>query len=230
MQILYNNSQYVAALMNIYLNYKSYYAYGAFGAPANKKNKVRYNVPDAVSPTTFLFDCSGFAYRALPWGWCGALDRAYGGALYPVAGDDLYPLTTGDICSICTDVSKDFSNILPGEVLYMKGHVGIYIGEGKALECTSKWENKILISQVSNVSTSTGIKYKRKWLKHGKLPFINYQVVSDGKEEYTTARMGEGLIRIARRCGISLDEIKRLNPQIKPPAYIVRIGQKVRIK
>ena len=48
--------------------------------------------------------------------------------------------------------------------------------------------------------------------------------------EYTYPKLGEGLIKIARRCGITFEEIKRLNPDIKPPMYIVRAGKKVRIK
>lgn len=47
---------------------------------------------------------------------------------------------------------------------------------------------------------------------------------------YTMPHAGEGLRAIARRSGISFDEIKRLNPDIKPPMYIVRAGKQVRIK
>ena len=175
MKILYNNEDYVKELLKIFNDYVTYYAWGAFGAPATEKNKARYDVPDAPA-ISFLFDCSGFAYRALPWGWTGDRRKLYGGAVYPVKGDDLYPLTTGDICSICTYVSSDFTNILPGEVLYMKGHVGIYIGDGKAIECTSAGEGGVQISQVKNISGSPKMKLSRKWLKHGRLPFISYKM------------------------------------------------------
>lgn len=50
------------------------------------------------------------------------------------------------------------------------------------------------------------------------------------KKEWTEALPGEGLSRIAKRSGITLAEIKALNPNIVPPLYIVRKGQKVRIK
>lgn len=232
MEILWTNTEYVKNLLQIEDDYDSYYAWGAFGAPANDKNKSRYGVPDA--PTrAFLFDCSGFAYKALPWGWRADRNRVYGGATYKRKGFEA--LETNNILAICSDVSDDFSKILPGEVLYMSGHVGIYVGDGIAIECTSNWSNGILCSEVSNCKIDTGFEFKRTWLKHGKLPFIKYEATSVSIPQadepvYTEARMGEGLIRIARRCGISLAEIKTLNPGIKGPAYIVRYGQKVRIK
>lgn len=227
MEKLYKSLDYVNELCKIFLNYPTYYAWGSFGAPANKKNKARYNVPEDVSAGNFLFDCSGFVYKALPWGWCADRTKVYGGAIYKKIPE----LETNDILSLCSDVSADFSNIEPGEVLYMKGHVGLYIGEGKCIECTSKWDNGVMITSVSNID---GYYYpelhSRKWTKHGKLPFIIYNEETDSLPEYTYAGLGEGLIRIARRCGITLDEIKRLNPEIKGPVYLVRFRQKVRIK
>lgn len=221
MDILYNNLEYVKALLNIMKNFKTYYAWGAFGAPANTKNKKRYGVPIDLSSETFLFDCSGFAYKALPWGWTGDKTKTYGGATY-----NKYPLDK-PFKDVCTDISKDFSNIQIGEVVYMTGHVGVYIGDSKVIECTPKWENGVLISECWNIKKTE--KKGRTWLSHGKLPFVSY------KEEtttavYTIAKIGEGLIKIARRSGISLDEIKRLNPNIKAPYYLVKLGQKVRIK
>lgn len=225
MEKMYQNLEYVNKLLDIQRNYKTYYAWGAIGSPANKKNRERYKVPNAPSDS-FLFDCSGFAYKALPLGWIGDKNRTYGGA---DPGKDMDLFNCNDILSICDDVSSDFSRIQPGEVLYMSGHVGIYIGEGRAVECTSNWSNGVLISLVSNITTESG-EQKRKWLKHGKLPFVIYNKEEIAEPVYTTARIGEGLIRIARRVGISFDEIKRLNPEIKGPVYLVRLGQKVRIK
>lgn len=220
MDILYTNIEYVKKLKEILNNFKTYYTWGAFGAPANAKNKKRYEVPAEVSNDTFLFDCSGFAYKALPWGWNGDKTKTYGGATY-----NKYPLDK-PFKDVCTDISKDFSNIQIGEVVYMTGHVGVYIGEGYVIECTPKWDNGVLISECWNIKKTE--KKGRTWLSHGKLPFVSYK--EENKAEYTTARFGEGLIKIARRVGITLDEIKRLNPNIKGPAYTVRFGQKVRIK
>lgn len=221
---LYTSEQYVKELMRIHEHYKTYYAWGAFGSPANAKNRKRYEVPDTVTPDTFLFDCSGFAYKALPWGWSGDKNKTYGGASYNKYDLD-HPFP-----QVCEDISKDFSTIVPGEVVYMPGHVGVYIGKGIVVECTAAWENCVLLSECKNVSIDTGLKHKRTWTSHGKLPFVDYGLVEISLPIYTVAMMGEGLIKIARRCGITLEEIKRLNPEIRPPMYLVRKGQKVRIK
>lgn len=48
--------------------------------------------------------------------------------------------------------------------------------------------------------------------------------------KYTTAKKNEGLIVIASRSKISFNTIKKLNPKITAPEYVVRLGQSVRIK
>lgn len=224
MEKLYDAKTYVSLITDIFKNYKTYYAWGAFGAPANKKNRERYNVPDDLTPDTFLFDCSGFAYKAIPWGWCGDKTKTYGGATY-----NKYPLDK-PFMDICEDISEDFSSIQSGEIVYMIGHVGVYIGDGRVLECTPAWEGGVQMSECKNVGIKTNLIHSRTWLSHGKLPFVTYKEEKSNSPIYTTARFGEGLSVIARRCGISLAEIKRLNPQIKPPVYLVLLGQKVRIK
>lgn len=224
MRSLYNNLEYVNKLKAIKDSFKTYYALGAFGAPATEKNKSRYKVPNAPSDA-FLFDCSGFAYRALPWGWVGN-KRVYGGAVYPTQGDEFYPLTTGDICSISLDVSKDFSKILPGEVLYMKGHVGIYVGDGVAIECTSAGTNNVQLSEVKNVGISTGLKLKRTWLKHAKLPFIEYmQNAITQEDEYYIVKPGDNLTKIARMYDVNIWTLARVNHINN--INLIRVGQKL---
>jgi len=175
MDILCTNHEYVTKLINIAKSYSTYYAWGAFGAPASyKNNKERYKVPNAPD-SAFLFDCAGFVYKAVPWGWYGDHQRVYGGAGYPSKpGEKYYELNTNDILSICSEVSTDFSKIEAGEVLWMSGHVGLYISDGKCVECTSKWDNKCLFSEVTNCGIQTGLPYKRTWTKHGKMPFLKY--------------------------------------------------------
>lgn len=171
MQILYDNFEYAQMLIDIANKYPTYYAWGAIGAPVDyKNNRSRYNVPKAPNGS-FLFDCSGFVYKAIPLGWYGDPNRVYGGA-DPAKYPELY--NCNDILSICTSVSDDFSDIEVSEVLYMSGHVGLYIGGGKCVESTSAWTCGCLFSEVQNCGIDTGLPYKRKWLKHGKMPFIKY--------------------------------------------------------
>ena len=56
----------------------------------------------------------------------------------------------------------------------MPGHVGVYLGDGMACECTPKWENKVQITGVKNLGST--ITNSRKWDYHGKLTaFIEYK-------------------------------------------------------
>lgn len=172
MEQLYTGKEYAAILHDIFLNNDTFYAWGAWGAYAGYAgNKDRYKVSSAPDDC-FLFDCSGFAYKAIPWGWNGSRTKN-GGASYKKEGFEA--LETNDILAICSDVSEDFEGIQIGEVVYLPGHVGIYIGSGEVIECTSAWENGVMITACDNVGGSK-IKYHRVWSKHGKLPFIKYEV------------------------------------------------------
>lgn len=192
MDKLYKSKEYVKMLYTIKDHLITYYGYGACGAPADYKyvnrsyedNRQRYGAPGAPAGS-FIFDCAGYAYKAIPWGFCGDPNKCYGGAVWPAKGAPLSELDTNDILSICTDVSEDFTEIQPAEVLYIPGHVGIYVGNGLALECTSGWnENKVLETQVLNVNNFVTQKYARSWQKHGKLPFIDYEADEDRDPVY----------------------------------------------
>ncbi len=47
---------------------------------------------------------------------------------------------------------------------------------------------------------------------------------------YAVAGVSDTLDRIARRCDVPIDKLKLLNPDIKGPVYLLRIGQRERIK
>lgn len=50
------------------------------------------------------------------------------------------------------------------------------------------------------------------------------------KPKTVKVRKGDSLSRIAERYGITLTVIKRLNPAVKPPAFVIQVGQKVRVR
>ena len=76
----------------------------------------------------------------------------------------------------CKEVSTDFSKIQPGEVVWMSGHIGVYVGDGLAVEATHRWKDGVQRTAVHNIGTIPGYN-GRKWTKHGKLPWINYEDV-----------------------------------------------------
>ena len=176
-----NNLDLAAVLRDIAENYKTLYVMGCFGAPMNAANKKRYTqnheynrradrtkLINAASSDTFGFDCVCLIKGVL-WGWCGDTSKNYGGAYY--CSNGVPDLGTERIISVCKEVSTDFSDIEVGELLWMQGHVGVYIGSGLAVECTPSWANKVQITACNR--SIKGYK-RRNWVKHGKLPYVDY--------------------------------------------------------
>lgn len=172
-----------AVVKKIATDYKTLYIMGCFGAPLNATNKKRYcnnhsynKQPDrtaminAASSDTFGFDCVCLIKGVL-WGWNGNKNADYGGAKYKNNG--VPDIDCNQMFDLCSDKSTDFSKIEVGEAVWKQGHIGIYIGDGLAVECTPSWGNKVQITAVSNIGTKSGYN-RRKWTKHGKLPYVTY--------------------------------------------------------
>lgn len=164
-------------------NYKTLYVLGCFGAPLNAKNKERYssNVEYNRQPArtakikaayadTFGFDCVCLI-KALLWGWNGDKSANYGGAVYKA--NNVPDIGADKMILECSNVSTDFSKIEVGEVVWMSGHIGVYIGGGLAVESTPVWKDGVQITAVHNIGKKAGYN-GRKWTKHGKLPYVSY--------------------------------------------------------
>lgn len=168
-------------LKSVATDYKTLYVMGCFGAPLTQKNKDRYCTnhsynKDAkrtamirsASEDTFGFDCVCLI-KGILWGWKGDVTRTYGGASYITNG--VPDINADQMILECKDVSTDFSKIEVGEAVWMKGHIGVYIGNGLAVESTPAWKNKVQITACNQ--TINGYN-RRNWKKHGKLPYIEY--------------------------------------------------------
>lgn len=198
------------ACLDVANNYKTLYVMGCFGAPMTDGNKVRYinhhtynqsvarkTMINAASDDTFGFDCVCLI-KGLLWGWSGDKSKIYGGASYGTNG--VPDVSADGIIGLCKDVSTDFSKIQVGELLWMSGHVGIYIGDGQAVECTPAWKNCVQVTTVKNIKSGTG----HKWTKHGKLPYVSYETsvvaaVKDAvKESVKAASSVSGLPKLSK--------------------------------
>ena len=179
------NKQLVEKCIDIAKNYKTLYVMGCFGAPMTEANKTRYinngahgsynakstrkKMIQAATEDTFGFDCVCLI-KGILWDWCGDKSKKYGGAIYEE--NDVPDINADQMINVCKDVSTDFSKIEIGEAVWLKGHIGVYIGDGLAVECTPSWKNCVQITSCN--CTKTGYN-RRNWTKHGKLPYITYE-------------------------------------------------------
>lgn len=173
--------------IDIAKNYKTLYVMGCFGAPLTGSNVSRYctnhtynKAADRTamikaaadqSPPVYGFDCVNLI-KGILWGWSGSATKTYGGASY--ASNGVPDVSADGMIAKCTDVSTTgWADLLVGEAVWCSGHIGIYIGDGLAVECTPKWDNKVQITAVKNIGAKTGYN-ARTWTKHGKMPYVDY--------------------------------------------------------
>jgi hypothetical protein len=177
-----NSLEFANKVKDIALNYKTVYAKGVIGSPisesllkSKKKQYPEWYTDSKVQSLrkhmgAFGFDCVCLIKSVL-WGWNGDSSATYGGADYKSNG--VPDITADTMIYKCSEISSDFSDIEVGEVVWMKGHIGVYIGNGLAVECTPKWTNNVQITACN--CTKQGYN-TRKWTKHGKLPYVDYPV------------------------------------------------------
>lgn len=230
------------AKMCLAASVKSLYVKGAFGAPANDANKKRYCVNNvynkradrtakimASDPDVFFSDCCGIIKGAL-WEWCADVNKRYGGAEYKANG--VPDVGADGMIQSCKDATTDFSKIEPGMLVWLSGHVGIYVGDGKVVESTPSFNDGCQFTNLGNTGHKTG--NWRTWKKCGHLPWVDYGAQAQApapapSEKWYTVNKGDNLSKIARRNGMTVAQILKLNPQIKNP-NIIFVGQKIRIK
>jgi hypothetical protein len=179
-----NNKEFVEKLKKVATDYKTLYVMGCLGSPLKGENIKRYcnnyaynrqNKRTAMikaagnqNPPVYGFDCVCLI-KAILWGWDGDPNHTYGGASYATNG--VPDIGADKMITKCSDLSTNFSNIEIGEAVWTNGHIGIYIGDGLAVECTPSWDNDVQITACN--CSKTGYN-RRDWKKHGKLPYIEY--------------------------------------------------------
>lgn len=199
------NKQLVEKCIDIAKNYKTLYVMGCFGAPMNEKNKTRYinngahgsynakstrkKMIQAATDDTFGFDCVCLI-KGILWDWCGDKTKNYGGATY--ASNNVPDINADQMINVCKDVSTDFSKIEIGEAVWLKGHIGVYIGDGLAVECTPAWDNCV---QITSCNCDKAGYNRRNWTKHGKLPYITYESTTSVPENTNSETKGNGTMR-----------------------------------
>ena len=178
-------SELVRRHIDVAKNYKTVYMWGCFGMPVTesiiREKAAQYpswytaakqsELRKQIGKSYFGFDCVNLT-KGILWGWNGNQNAAYGGAKY--AANGVPDVSADGMIAKCRDVSASrWDKLVPGEGLWMPGHWGLYIGDGLTVECTPIWGNGVQITAVLNIGSKSGYNARR-WTKHGKLPWVEY--------------------------------------------------------
>lgn len=200
-------NEFLNILENNLLNKDTKYRLGTF---FNKRDGSKY-----------LCDCSGLI-KACFWG-------------YPSNGTyqkNLKDIDADTMIKQCIHVSSDFSNIKPGELVWMKGHIGVYLRDGVVIECTQKWNNGVQLTYLNNgINQNIYGLHERKWNKHGKFKYIDYSTSNNNVnnssrvdinkvvDDVIDGKYGNGhdnRKKAIERLGLNYDEVRKLvNQKLK---------------
>ena len=222
-------SSFISILKKIATEQKTVYAWGMFGTPitqssvTGKAKQYPYWYTDSKINSIFApiyrtgslvwgFDCVGLVKGVL-WGWNGDKSKAYGGAVY--ASNGVPDISADAMIQQCKSVSSNFNSIAVGEFLWMKGHCGIYIGNGQVIESSPKWDNGVQVTSF----------VVRNWLKHGKLPYIEYDAEEVAEEVRNTVKIE--LTELQK--GSKGSEVKTLQRILKALGYKDKNGKTLSI-
>lgn len=182
MGYLMTSKQFIEKVKDIQ-RHDTVYMLGTFGQPVSealiqgKKNQLpnwytqsRINLFRSYIGKRFAFDCVGMI-KAVLWGWNGDMNASHGGCTY--ASNGVPDIDETSMIGMCSGVSTTFNGIEPGEVVWLQGHIGVYVGGNLVIECTPKWNNNVQYSGLGNLGGKSGYN-TRSWTKHGKLPWVDY--------------------------------------------------------
>lgn len=182
---------FVAKLVDICENYETVYLYGGIGGLLSDsviEEKVRQypdlNTPDRVAKfmtlkgKAFGFDCVN-VLKAIGWGWNGSKTERYGGVKY--ASNGVQDVSADGLIAQCKNVSIHFTDIKIGSLMWLPGHVGVYVGNGRVIECTPIWKDGVQYTDCYNVLGQTA-NNGRYWKRHGLIPWIDYSDAAEPKK------------------------------------------------
>lgn len=158
-----------------------------------KSGKVDKCIAPVLDKGTHLgADCSNL-FKGLVWGWNPQGKKIQpNGAGVVRKSNGLGDVTADGLFNLCEDISTDMKRILPGEMIWAKGHIGMYYG---------KVDGKDYV--IDSTPSLNGVKLnpmsRQNWKKHGKFPWV----------DYTDATPAAGEENVIRRV------LKRTTPTMK---------------
>lgn len=158
-------------------SHKNLYVRGGSGQKLTQANKLRFTGIDVFNNkrSKIIFGASEDTVAYDEYGFLSA-----------ISGYNCRNL--GEVMNLCEDISKDFGSIIPGEIVFMKDRIGVFVGDNKVIACDI---------------IGVGYTILDGWASHGKLPEIDYVV----KEETENAeREVEGDIQTEESSEIATEE------------------------
>jgi LysM repeat protein len=180
------------------------------------------------------WDCVGLI-KGILWGWTQGKSPPYGANGVPDTGSD------GMFNNYCTNRSTDFRKIIPGCAVWIKGHIGVYIGGGLVIEATSRstdgFTDNVLISALGNIGKVKGYP-TRSWTHHGRLPWVDYAGQTEPKPEpkppaedvitYTVVK-GDTLWGISAKYLGAGNKYKEIMSWNNLKTDVIKVGQKLKL-
>ena len=232
------DTEFIRRVKDIEKNYATLYVMGCFGAPLTGGNVARYcnnhsynrksqrtrmiKAAADKTPPVFGFDCVNLI-KAVLWGWTGDPKKTYGGAIYKANG--VPDIGADQMIATCKDAtSSSWGAMVPGEVVWTSGHIGVYIGNGLAVECTPSWANRVQTTAVANIGQKPGYNARR-WKKHGRLPWVEYTEQAGAEQKRTTHKVvaGDTLAKIAAANGTTVQDLAHANGLKNP--NVIHVGE-----
>ncbi len=219
-KVIMTERQFVERLLNV-RNRKTYY-----------KNKYPYNLCYIHKDGRTSADCLNYV-KAILNGY-----NVYNNTIgyYQKDLSNTGDCTEAELIGQCSDVSVDFSKLgKHPEILYMKGHVGVYLGkeiDGKynVVECTVSFGGGVVYSYVDADGTrrkEKGAIKNSKWISHGKpSKWVEIEKAAVPGRAFYYAKRGDTLSGIAKMNDMTLAELVSYNPQIKDINKI-NVGDKI---
>lgn len=127
-----------------------------------EKMKTKYKLGkfmnSMTSDGTYLVDCSGLV-KGILWGYPGK--GKYGNNGVP-------DINANSMIEKCSQVTTDFKKLKPGWLVWMDGHIGIYVGDGVVIESSPIWKDGVQKSYPRGCAVANTKKLKeRTWTQCG---------------------------------------------------------------
>lgn len=147
----------------------------AYSRPNYYYNSYPYNL-GYYDGSRISFDCWNLG-KAIIWTKGEIVNNYTVGAYAPMdASCGLGDWDGETIIRAAPNCNGDFTELVPGEWLYMENHTGYYVGDGQVIECTAGWGVwAITVSQIDKYGNRSrnGVS-GGKWNLHGMVPWLDY--------------------------------------------------------